>query len=100
MAPIYDLRKLALLTLLLVAGCGGEGGDGGGGTGEPVQGGTAVVALLADFQAFNPVTNTAVYSDEVMRHMLFTPLVQLDSALVVQPYLAESWELTDSTAVL
>ena len=99
MTPIYDLRKLALLPLLLLAGCAGEGSGSGGGA-EPLQGGTAVVALLADFQSFNPVTNTAVYSDEVMRHMLFTPLVQLNSALVVQPYLAESWELTDSTAVL
>ena len=28
--------------------------------GEPVTGGTAIVAVTSDFQAFNPVTNSAL----------------------------------------
>jgi peptide/nickel transport system substrate-binding protein len=63
--------------------------------GPPVTGGTAVIAVLSDFQAFNPVTNTHLTSDDVMKHMLFTPLVQYDANLEPQPWLAESWELTD-----
>jgi peptide/nickel transport system substrate-binding protein len=68
----------------------------GADAGPPVQGGTAVIAVSADFQAFNPVTNTHLTSDDVMKHMLFTPLVQYDAELQPQPWLAESWELADT----
>ncbi|HEU0299387.1 MAG TPA: ABC transporter substrate-binding protein [Longimicrobium sp.] len=95
-------RLLPAIAAATLAACGG--GDGGGGEqgkagdagGTPVQGGTAVIAMLADFQAFNPVTNTHLTSDDVIKHMLFTPLIQYDSALQPVPWLAERWELTDS----
>lgn len=54
-----------------------------------------MVGVMSDFQAFNPVTNTAILSDEVMKHMLFTPLVQYDADLQPQPHLAESWDLDE-----
>jgi peptide/nickel transport system substrate-binding protein len=89
----------ATLTLLLAA-CGGDGSDGAGAAvGDPVPGGTAVLGVLGDFQAFNPVTNTHLTSDDVGKYMLFTPLIQYDEDLNPQPYLAESWELSDSSVV-
>ncbi|HWK89389.1 MAG TPA: ABC transporter substrate-binding protein, partial [Longimicrobium sp.] len=92
---------LALFTLAAAA-CGGGGDAGGGGgagkdTGTPRQGGTAVIAVLSDFQSFNPVVNTHTTSDDVIKHMLFTPLVQYDEKLNPRPYLAERWELNDTS---
>ncbi|HEV2149667.1 MAG TPA: peptide-binding protein [Longimicrobiaceae bacterium] len=84
---------------LLLAACGGGdtgGGGAGGDAGSPQQGGTAVVGVRSDFGGFNPVTNSAAVTDDIIKHMLFTPLVQYDEKLNVQPYLAESWELTDT----
>jgi peptide/nickel transport system substrate-binding protein len=93
MQPIRTFRALALLAFTVVAAC--RPGDGGPGivTGDPEYGGTAVVGVMSDFQAFNPVTNTALLTDEVMKHMLFTPLIQYNDGLEPQPYLAESWDL-------
>ncbi|HEX5724328.1 MAG TPA: ABC transporter substrate-binding protein, partial [Longimicrobiaceae bacterium] len=79
-------------------GDAGGGGDGGGAAaGTPVRGGTATVGVLGDFQSFNPVTNTHTTSNDVINYMLFTPIVQYDERLGVRPYLAESWELSDSS---
>lgn len=86
----------ALLALLLAA-CGGGESGGGEVTGDPTPGGTAVIGHLTDFQSFNPVTNTGILTDEVIKQMLFTPLVQYDEELNVVPHLAESWELTESS---
>jgi peptide/nickel transport system substrate-binding protein len=94
------LRAQAVLsTLLLVAACGG--GDGGGNRppGSQAQGGTAIVGVLGDFQAFNPVTNTHFSTQDVERNMLFTPLIQFDEKLNPRPYLAQSWVMTGDTGV-
>ena len=90
------LRRLAGVALLLPLGaCGGDGGgaaDGGGGT--------IVVGMRSDFGGFNPITSDALYSMELMSYALFTPLVQYDENLGVQPWLAESWEEQGDTAVV
>ena len=93
-------RALAALAAVTLAACGG--GDGGGDDtagddGQPQQGGTAAIAVLSDFQAFNPVTNTHLTSDDVIKHMLFTPLIQYDERLQPVPWLAERWDLADSS---
>ncbi|HEX2210801.1 MAG TPA: ABC transporter substrate-binding protein [Longimicrobium sp.] len=95
-------RLLAVLCAVSLAACGGGGGGGdaqgddkAGGT--PQQGGTAVIAVLADFQAFNPVTNTHLTTDDVVKHMLFTPLIQYDEKLQAVPWLAERWDLADTS---
>ncbi len=90
-----------VLAAALLAACGGggdrRGGAGGGGANEqPVRGGTAVIAVSTDFQAFNPVVNTATTTDDINKHMLFTPLIQYDEKLNPVPWLAERWDLTDS----
>ena len=79
---------------LMVAACGGDSGGGaGGGTG------TVVVGMRSDFGGFNPVTSSGQYDMEVMNYALFTPLVQYDENLGVQPWLAESWEVHGDTGV-
>lgn len=91
-------RTLALLFAVLLAACGGDAGDGGGTeAGKPVTGGTAIFDVLGQFQGFNPVTVTHSTSIEAGRYMLFTPLFRYDEDLQPQPYLAERWELTDTS---
>lgn len=97
-------RMLPAMAAIVLAACGGGDGGGGGGDakdgadkGTPVQGGTAAISVLSDFQAFNPVTNTHLTTDDVIKHMLFTPLIQYDTALQPIPWLAERWELTDTS---
>jgi len=101
MTDISVRRLLPAIAAIALAACGGDGGGGGAekdgaNPGQPVQGGTAAIAVLADFQSFNPVTNTHLTSDDVIKHMLFTPLIQYDAELQPVPWLAERWELTDS----
>jgi peptide/nickel transport system substrate-binding protein len=79
--------------ILLLAACGGDSGSSGGGTG------TVVVGMRSDFGGFNPVTSSGQYDMELMNYALFTPLVQYDENLGVQPYLAESWEMHGDTGV-
>ncbi len=88
---------LGLFAVLLAACGGGDSPGARGEEGTPVQGGTAVIGVLNDFSAFNPVTNTGILTDEVIKQMLFTPLIRYDEQLNVQPYLAESWELSDTS---
>jgi len=100
--PARNAWRCAAAALLL-AGCGGGEGGGGGQAGQnagpPQTGGMAVVAVTSDFQAFNPVVNTHSTTDDVIRFMLFTPLIQYDARLTPQPWLAQSWELSDTAVV-
>jgi peptide/nickel transport system substrate-binding protein len=90
-----SIRAFAALGLLpLFSGCNGDQ-PGIGPIGDPEAGGTGVVAVTSDFQAFNPVTNTALVTMEVINFMLFTPLVQFDRNLEPEPALAESWEMDE-----
>ena len=88
-----------LLIFGLLAGCSGADTSFEEVGGDPEPGGTAIIAVLSDFQSFNPVVNTSILTDEVIKQMLFTPLVEYDEELQIQPRLAESWELTDSAVV-
>ncbi|HET7320960.1 MAG TPA: ABC transporter substrate-binding protein, partial [Longimicrobiaceae bacterium] len=94
-------RALSTLLVLLTAACGGGEGGGGGAAveGPPANGGTAVLGVLTDFSGLNPVTNTSILTYDVMKQALFTPLVMHDAKLEPQPYLAKSWELTDTSVV-
>jgi peptide/nickel transport system substrate-binding protein len=71
-----------------------------GGNDSGPTGGTIVVGMRNDFGAFNPIVNGDLYTGEVINYALFTPLVQYDADLRVQPYLAESWEEQGDTAVV
>ncbi len=90
-------RAVARMLVVLAAGmaltsaaCGGEGAGGPG----PV-----VVGVRADFSGLNPVTNSSIDTDQILKYGLFTPLIRYNDAFEPEPYLAESWELDGDTAV-
>jgi peptide/nickel transport system substrate-binding protein len=85
-----------LAALAVTAGCRPPDGPAAGPVGDPVPGGTGIIAVTSDFQAFNPVTNTALVTLEVINFMLFTPLIQYDSDFNPVPHLAESWDLDEN----
>lgn len=84
------------LSLSLLAACGGDSGGGPVVIGDPVQGGTAIVAVTSDFQPFNPVTSSSLLTLEVNNFLLYTPLIQFGEDLEAVPALAESWDLEDT----
>lgn len=61
---------------------------------------TLVVAVRNDFGGFNPITNTDLYTNELIDFALFTPLVQYDARLNPVPHLAESWDMEGDTAIV
>ncbi len=63
------------------------------------RGGTVIVGMRTDFGGLNPITNSSLTTDHVMKFGLFTPLLQYDEDLNPSPHLAESWELHGDTAV-
>jgi peptide/nickel transport system substrate-binding protein len=90
-------RALMLVTLLPVfaAACGDGSAGNAGGAGEPASGGTAIVSRVSDFDAFNQFVSTDYDTGQILRFMLFMPLVTLDEELNYQPYLAESMSMTE-----
>ena len=90
-------RSLSLIALLALAACGGgeRAGEAPDRDQAPVQGGTAVVSRISDFDAFNEFVSTDYDTSLVNRNMLFMPLVDLDSDLNPQPYLADSMWLAE-----
>jgi len=95
-AQVIRLRRAAavaaLVALHALAACGGEVG--------PAGGGTIVVGMRSDFGGFNPITNSDLYTGELINFALFTPLVQYDADLNVVPHLAQSWQEHGDTAVV
>jgi peptide/nickel transport system substrate-binding protein len=79
-----------------LAGCADDpGGSPSLGDGTPVQGGTAVVSQVSDFDAFNQFVSTDYNTNQVLRFMLFTPLVRLNDEMEYEPYLAESVSMSE-----
>ena len=89
--------RFFLPLLFLAAACsGGEPAGEGPGTAEaPVDGGTAVVATVSDFDAFNELVSTDYDTNQTMSYMLFTNLVQLDEEMNFEPYLADSFWMSE-----
>ena len=90
-------RRFAATVLAIVVAVAGCGRDRAG---EAAGGGSVVVGMRADFGPFNPIVNTDIYTDELIKYALFTPLIQYDAELRPRPYLAESWEMLGDTAVV
>ncbi|MFW6079922.1 MAG: ABC transporter substrate-binding protein [Gemmatimonadota bacterium] len=103
---VTGLARLAaaaagVVVSVLAVGCGPpDAAERAVEAGEPVAGGTGVVGMRSDFAGFNSITNTALYTDEVIKYALFTPLIQYDDELEPRPYLAESWRFEGDTAVV
>jgi peptide/nickel transport system substrate-binding protein len=64
------------------------------------RGGTVIIGMRSDFGGFNPITSTSTYDQALNNHALFTPLIRYDEDLTPQPFLAESWDMQDDTAVV
>jgi peptide/nickel transport system substrate-binding protein len=62
-------------------------------------GGTAVVALAADLDNLNILAANGRYTQEILRFVLFLPLIQYDEKLDYQPALAESFDLSGDSVV-
>jgi peptide/nickel transport system substrate-binding protein len=73
---------LVSLGLTLPTGCAGTVRDGD----------IIVLASGADLESANPVVTVHTMSRQMQRHMLFMPLVRLDSLLQPEPWLASRWE--------
>jgi peptide/nickel transport system substrate-binding protein len=94
-------RSLSVVALAFLAvRCGAPAGEGPGAEGAPVQGGTAVVSRISDFDAFNQFVSTDYDTSQVLRFMLFMPLVQLDAEYQYHPYMADSMWLSDDGRTL
>lgn len=87
-------RVLALLSLLGT----GWGACGGGGARED---GAAplILGYTADLQTLNPLVSTDQNANDLIYHLLYTPLVTYDSTYRVRPWLAESWEFEGESVV-
>lgn len=81
------MRGLILGVAVLAAACGGSSA----GRSENVT-----VGMKTDFQPINPITAGDQYTVELINYGLFTPLIQYDDALRPTPYLAESWDMSDT----
>lgn len=100
MAPlIRERQRLTLIISFAALACGGEPPDEAAPPERRSSGGSAVVAFNSDMQSFNPLVNTDQNTNEVNYYMLFTPLLQYDSAYEPRPYLAASWELDEKGVV-
>jgi peptide/nickel transport system substrate-binding protein len=84
------------IALLLTACGGGEpAGEGPGTADAPVDGGTAVMATVSDFDAFNELVSTDYDTNQTMSFMLYANLVQLDEEMNYEPYLADSFWMSE-----
>jgi peptide/nickel transport system substrate-binding protein len=98
----FRLRPLHWALAMLFAACGGGGSAGERPDAEeaPVEGGTAIVSRISDFDAFNQFVSTDYETSQVLRFMLFMPLVRLDDELNYAPYMADSmWMPEDGSSI-
>lgn len=87
-------RALALLALLWI-GCVACGGGGGGDEAAA----PLILGYTADLQTLNPLVSTDQNANDLIYHLLFTPLVTYDSTYRVRPWLAAGWELEGESVV-
>lgn len=69
-------------------------------TETPVPGGTLVIAGASDLEAMNSLVATEAYTQDLLLHALFLPLVALDEEVDYVPALAREWEWEGDTAVV
>lgn len=84
-------RTLACALVLATLACGEAG---------PRRGGTVVVAAGSELDYPNPLISVDALTNEVLRYVLFTPLLRYGPGLTYEPVLAESWEMDGDTAVV
>ena len=96
--PIRALPcTLVLGLVLLFAACERED-DGAPAEDASRRGGTLVIGSPADLSVPNVFIAGDQWTQEVNRYVLYTPLLHYTPALELEPALAESWEVTDTSA--
>jgi peptide/nickel transport system substrate-binding protein len=101
-APSRRSTLALTLTLALayaLGGCADASPDGQAAGGDPVAGGTLVVAGPSNLESLNSLVTTDAIVQDILLHVLFVPLVGMDSTLAYVPALAREWELHGDTAV-
>jgi peptide/nickel transport system substrate-binding protein len=98
-APRRVAAALLALAAGLLAGCLDRTADAPG-EGDPVQGGTLVIAGPNDLDFANSLVSAERYSQEFDRYVLFLPLIRYGEDLDFEPALARSWELLGDSAVI
>jgi peptide/nickel transport system substrate-binding protein len=83
-------RPIAFALVLLAMGC-----DSG-----PRRGGTVVIAAGSDLDFANPLVSVDAETNQVLRYVLFTPLIRYGPELEYEPALAESWDMEGDSAVV
>lgn len=86
---------LALGLMAALTGCGGDAADGA----RPVHGGTLVIAGPNDLGGMNALVAQEAYTQDVLLHALFLPLVRIGPDMEYEPALAESWTWEGDSAV-
>jgi peptide/nickel transport system substrate-binding protein len=65
----------------------------------PQRGGTLVLAAASDLQQLNSLVNADAQTAEVIKHLLFLPLVRLGPDLQPVPALAHTWQWSGDSVV-
>ena len=98
MKVIRFLQMALICNALGIAACG-DRTDNRSDEAAADTGGTAVVALASDLDYANILASNSRYTQEILRYVLFLPLVQYDEKLGYQPALAESFDNHGDTAI-
>jgi len=85
---------------LFLCACGDRPESASTDTGDPVSGGTVVIAGANDLDLANGLVSQERYTQELTRFALFLPLVTYDSVLEFEPALARTWTMTGDTGVV
>lgn len=91
MTACMRTRSLILALGIVTLACGEA---------APPRGGTVVIAGGNDLDFANPLVSVDQYTNEILRYVLFTPLIRYGPGLTYEPVLAESWEMEGDTAVV
>jgi peptide/nickel transport system substrate-binding protein len=81
---------VAACAALVLSACGGA----------PRAEGAVVIASGTDLEGMQPLATVHPLSRQVQRHLVFTPLVALDSTLAIVPRAAVSWTWSEGGRVL
>jgi peptide/nickel transport system substrate-binding protein len=101
--PLDRVSRLAAATLFvagLAGGCADRGGSDDVASETPVRGGTLVIGGPADLDVMNGLIASEAYTQDLLLHALFLPLVGLDENVGYVPALARSWDWEGDTAIV
>lgn len=94
---VHGRTGLAALLLLLPIACG-DGGDAPAADDAGRRGGTLVIGSPADLSVPNGFVANDQWTQEINRNVLYTPLLRYTPELDYAPALAESWDVSDTSA--